>query len=115
VNARLQWWIAHAVCIAAIVALRLLPTSAQDANSAKEFYVRRCQFCHGISGRATSPGRTAGTKDFDAPSIWNQPDSQWASAIEKGLKKMPPYGRSMNAQQIRDVVAYIRTIAKPKV
>ena len=106
--------IARTRCVAAIIALMSAQAFAQGVDNVKDVYTQRCQSCHGVNSKATPQGRTAGTKDFDATAIWNQPNSQWAKAIANGLKKMPPYGRTISAQQIDDLVVYIRAIAKPR-
>jgi mono/diheme cytochrome c family protein len=39
-------------------------------------------------------------------------DEDLSSAIEKGKNKMPAYGKSLKPDQIKDLVAYIRSLAK---
>ena len=39
-------------------------------------------------------------------------DDDLAGIIEKGKAKMPAYGKSMKPDEIKDMVAYIRSLAK---
>ena len=39
-------------------------------------------------------------------------DDDLAGIIEKGKAKMPGYGKSMKPDEIKDMVAYIRSLAK---
>jgi len=78
---------------------------AQDAAST---YKAKCAMCHGADGK----GGKMGTKDFASPEIKSQSDAQLAEAITKGKGKMPAYGEKLKESEIKDLVTYIRGLAK---
>jgi mono/diheme cytochrome c family protein len=39
-------------------------------------------------------------------------DDEFAGAIEKGKGKMPAYGKSLKPDEIKAMVAYVRSLAK---
>lgn len=86
-----------AVCSASAV--------AQDAAAT---YKSKCAMCHGADGK----GGKMGTKDFASPEIKSQSDAQLAEAISKGKGKMPAYGEKLKESEIKDLVTYIRGLAK---
>jgi cytochrome c6 len=87
-----------AVCSASAV--------AQDAAST---YKAKCAMCHGADGK----GGKMGTKDFASPDIKGMTDAQLADVITKGKPpRMPAYGDKLKESEIKDLVAYIRTLGK---
>lgn len=86
-----------AVCSASAV--------AQDAAAT---YKSKCAMCHGADGK----GGKMGTKDFASPEIKSQSDAQLVEAISKGKGKMPAYGEKLKESEIKDLVTYIRGLAK---
>jgi mono/diheme cytochrome c family protein len=71
--------------------------------------------CHGADGKGETPaGKKMGAHDFAAPDVQKQSDADLAGVIAKGKNKMPGYEKSMSASDIKEMVAYIRTLAKGK-
>ena len=81
------------------------PAAAQDAAAT---YKARCAMCHGADGK----GGKMGTKDFASPEVKSQTDAQLAEAITKGKGKMPSYEGKLKDTEIKDLVTYIRSLAK---
>ena len=82
------------------------PAVAQDAAAT---YKAKCAMCHGADGK----GGKMGTKDFASPEIKSLSDAQLTEAITKGKPpKMPAYGEKLKDTEIKDLVAYIRTLGK---
>ena len=79
--------------------------AAQDAAAT---YKARCAMCHGADGK----GGKMGTKDFASPEVKSQTDAQLAEAITKGKGKMPSYEGKLKDTEIKDLVTYIRSLAK---
>lgn len=79
--------------------------AAQDAAAT---YKSKCAMCHGADGK----GGKMGTKDFASPEIKSQSDAQLVEAITKGKGKMPAYGEKLKESEIKDLVTYIRGLAK---
>ncbi len=53
-----------------------------------------------------------GVRDFASPEVAKETDAELTDVITKGRKKMPPYGNSLKEPQIKELVAYIRDLAK---
>ncbi|HTZ83331.1 MAG TPA: cytochrome c [Candidatus Acidoferrales bacterium] len=82
------------------------PAAAQDAAAT---YKAKCAMCHGADGK----GGKMGTKDFASPDIQSQTDAQLADTISKGKPpKMPAYGTKLSADDIKGLVAQIRSFKK---
>lgn len=83
---------------------------AQDAAT---LYKTKCAACHGPDGKgATAAGKSMGVRDFASPDVAKETDAQLTEIIAKGHNKMPAYGNSLKEAQIKDLVAYIRDLAK---
>ena len=96
---------------------------AQNATEGKKLYTTYCSTCHGETGKgdgmaaASLPAKPA---DHTNGAVMNQlSDKFLLEIISKGggaagkSTFMPSWGGSLNEKQIRDIVAYIRTLAVP--
>ena len=99
-----------------------------DAGRGADVYARYCQTCHGSSGRGDGPGASAlnpeprdfvGGFTFDADGDGERGTSDDLRAVVAngaasygGSKLMVPWGGTLSAQQIVDVVAHVRELAK---
>ncbi len=91
--------------------------SSDSVGKAKKVYNMDCALCHG----ATGDGKTDLAKDMqltlldwtDPKALAGQTDQQLFDTIRKGKGKMPPEeeSRAKNGE-VRDLVNYIRTLAK---
>lgn len=92
------------------IALSAATASAQDAAGV---YKTKCQACHGADGKGATPaGKNMGVRDFASPEVAKETDEQLIEVITKGRNKMPAYGNSLKEAQIKDLVSYIRDLAK---
>jgi mono/diheme cytochrome c family protein len=97
----------------AVAALCVSPARAQSA--AENLYKTKCAMCHAPDGSGNTPvGKKLGVRDFRSPEVQKETDAQLAEIIAKGKNKMPGYEKSLNANQIKELVAYIRELAKKK-
>jgi cytochrome c6 len=84
-------------------------SSSAAAQDAAATYKSKCAMCHGADGK----GGKMGTKDFASPDIQGMTDAQLTEVITKGKPpKMPAYGDKLKDSDIKDLVAYIRTLGK---
>lgn len=81
------------------------PALAQDAAAT---YKAKCAMCHGPDGK----GGKMGTRDFAAPEVQKESDADLAGIITNGKGKMPKYGEKLKEGEIKDLVTYIRGLAK---
>ena len=112
---------------AAVCALALCGPAAaaagQAAHPGKAVYERHCATCHGATGAADGPG--AATLVIKPPPLTNgrllNPlrDEFLITVVREGAgavglaPQMPAFGRLLTERDIRDVVAYVRTLAQP--
>jgi cytochrome c6 len=88
-----------------------VPAGAQDAGAA--VYKTKCAACHGADGKGeTAIGKADKIRDFGSAEVQQQGDADLTAIITTGKGKMPAYGKSLKPEQVKDLVAYIRTLAK---
>jgi mono/diheme cytochrome c family protein len=87
------------------------PAFAQAPGA--DTYKAKCAMCHGADGLATSPmAMKMKIVSFKAPAMLKAPDSQLFVATKNGKGTMKGYDGKLTDAQIKDVVAYIRTLQK---
>jgi mono/diheme cytochrome c family protein len=78
-------------------------------NAPGAYTAQGCVKCHGDNGK----GIIAGAPDFNDKS-WQgkRTDAQLAETIEKGKMPMPGYGSQLTSDQVKGLVAYVRSFGK---
>ncbi len=88
-------------------------TRAQSATA--DLYKAKCASCHAADGSGDTPaGKKLGAHDFRSAEVQKQTDAQLTEVIKKGKNKMPAYEKTLKEAQVKELVAYIRTLAKTK-
>lgn len=89
------------------------------AADAKELWDKNCAACHGKDGTGkTKMGEKLGVKDLtDAKVQAESKDDQMAKTIKEGIKegdktKMKAFGDSLSEEEIKALVAHIRSFKK---
>jgi cytochrome c6 len=88
-----------------------------DMANAKKVYADKCLKCHGETGKGDGP--KADTLEKKAADYTNKKemakftDADLVRITKDGKKPMPGYATKLTDQDIVDVIAYIRTFAKP--
>jgi mono/diheme cytochrome c family protein len=106
-----------------LVAFSLLSLSpnarADDAAAGKPLYAQHCVVCHGVHGKGNGPsGKKLDPKPTDFTTAVPN-DEEWFKATKLGTKaigksnNMEAYGAKLTDQQIRDVLAYVKTFKQP--
>jgi mono/diheme cytochrome c family protein len=96
------------ILLAAFVAA---PAFAQTGGA--DLYKAKCVLCHGGDGLATTPmAKNMKVLSFKDPAMVKASDSQFIASTTNGKGKMPAYKGKLTDAQIKDVVAYIRTLQK---
>lgn len=94
------------------LALWSTPAAADDAAAT---FKAKCAMCHGADGKGDTPvGKKMGIRDLTSPDVQKMSDDELTAITTKGKNKMPAYENKLSAAQIKDIVAYIRQLAKSK-
>lgn len=98
------------VCVA--LTLLALPVMADDVAGASTFK-GKCVMCHGADGGAdTAMGKKVAATDLRTDAVQSKDDTALIEVVTKGKNKMPAFGEKLDADQIKAVVAFIRTLKK---
>jgi mono/diheme cytochrome c family protein len=93
----------------------LIAPSAVRAQAAAATYKAKCAGCHGADGKAnTGPAKALGAHDFASDEVTKMSDADLITIVTSGKNKMPAYGKSLKDPEIKDLVAYVRELAKQK-
>jgi mono/diheme cytochrome c family protein len=110
------------VCVVAILAFSPGKAEAADAAAGKAKYQQFCSACHGMEGKGDGPGAASlnpKPRDHsDGKAMKAMTDDYLFKITKMGgaavgkAPTMPPWGGALSDQDIRNVVAFIRTLSK---
>jgi high-affinity iron transporter len=119
VDQRMKTLTSVGLALALMVGLPAQFAFAADGDSAKGkvVYEKLCVTCHGAQGKGDGPAglmMTPRPADFTNPKIKGKPDSELLKSIQDGRPPttMPGFKEQLSAQQISDVLAYIRSLGR---
>jgi len=91
------------------MAIFALPLASFAADAAADVFKSKCAMCHGPDGK----GKMAGTKDLGSAEVQKASDADLTATITNGKPpKMPAYKGKLTDDQIKSLVAYVRTFKK---
>ena len=88
--------------------------SAVGADERSENWQTNCSVCHGDDGRGqTEEGKKKGARDL-TNAKWQDrmEDARMIRSVTKGHDKMPSFEKKLSADEIKALVAEVRTLAK---
>lgn len=101
------------MCLGTLLFFLLFSSPARSQSSGEKTYKAKCASCHGPDGAgATAAGKATKARDFCSDGVKSESDDDWTAIIGKGKNKMPGYEKQLSAAEIKDVVAYIRSLCK---
>jgi len=86
----------------------------QDSAVAKSTFQTKCAMCHGPDGAGSEVGKSMNIPDLRSSVVQKLPDAQLAQVISDGKGGMPSFKSSLSEDQIRDLVAHIRSLRQKK-
>ena len=102
------------------MAAPLFGQSKGNSKNGQELYLEKCVLCHGSQGQGWDWSKKA-EPPIPVPDLAKtapQHSDQYLFDIVKGggeavgkTKFMPPFGFDLSDQEVRDIVAYIRTLS----
>lgn len=94
-----------------LIASLAIPALAQQPGAAT--YKAKCAMCHGADGTGNTPvGKSMKVRSLKSPEDVQATDATLFKQTKEGVGKMQGYAGKLTDDQIRDVVAYIRTLQK---
>lgn len=79
-----------------------------DVAAAGATFKAKCAGCHGADGKGKEMMKT---RDFASADVQKQSDADLSGIISNGKGKMPAY-KTMTPEQVKDMVAFIRSLKK---
>lgn len=104
-NSRL-WYFAVALFV-------VCPSWLAADDDAASLFKSKCAMCHAQDGSGNSPsGKALKAKDLRSQEAQSKSDAEISEVITKGQGKMPAFGQKLKPDQIQELVAYVRQLAK---
>jgi mono/diheme cytochrome c family protein len=103
----------NAAAVLGVLVLAAAP-AARAAAARSENWQTNCSVCHGDDGRGqTEEGKKKGARDL-TNAKWQDKieDARMVRSITKGHDKMPSFEKKLSADEIKALVAEVRTLAK---
>ena len=101
------------IVFAALATLAVLIASARAEDSGPATYKAKCALCNGPDGKGdTQVGKSLKIPDLGSADVQKESDAELTAVITSGKKQMPAFGKSLNRDQIMDLVIFIRSLAK---
>jgi cytochrome c6 len=88
-----------------------IPLSAAGQDAAATFK-SKCAGCHAADGTGSPMGKKMGAHDFTTADVQKMSDADLTDVIGKGKNKMPAYAEKLKPEEVKGLVAFIRTLKK---
>jgi cytochrome c6 len=96
-------------------ALLFVLATVARADDAAALFKAKCAACHGPDGKGdTGAGKALKVRDLASDGVQKQTDAQLIDITTNGKGKMPAYKGKITDDQIKQLVGYIRDLAKKK-
>ena len=93
--------------------LASISTAAVAQSAGADVFKAKCALCHGADGLAETPaGKVLKAASFKDPMVIKTPDAELVAIVKSGKNKMPSFQDKLTDDQIKAVIAYIRTLQK---
>lgn len=94
---------------AGLLLLAAVPASADGAA----LFKTKCASCHGTDGAGTTAmGKKLALRALASAEVQKQSDAVLTGIVSKGKGKMPPFGSKLSADEVKALVAHIRSFKK---
>jgi mono/diheme cytochrome c family protein len=99
--------------LALVLGLSLLSTTAGAQSDGAALFKAKCAPCHGPDGKGQTPmGKAVKARDLGSEEVQKESDAQLTEIVNNGKGKMPAYKGKLTDAQIKDLVAFVRTLKK---
>lgn len=101
----------RALPVAFCLVLFSAPLWAQDDGASQ--FKAKCAVCHGADGSgSTAVGKSMKLRDLRSADVQKQTNEELTAIITNGKGGMPAYKDKLTGDQIKQLVAHIRDLAK---
>ena len=91
----------------------LLVSPAVWADDAAATFKAKCAMCHGPDGKGDTPtGKAMKVVSLTSEEVQKQTDAQLIATTTNGKNKMPAFKGKLTDEQIKDLIKYVRGLAK---
>ena len=98
--------------IVSLAIASLLAPTVRAQSAAEKTYKAKCVACHAADGSGSEVGKKLGAHDFHSADVQKMNDAELTGVISNGKDKMPGYAKTMKPDEIKDLVGYVRELAK---
>ena len=99
--------------VAATIASPVLARGQSATTDGAALYKAKCAMCHGADGAGKTPmGQKLNIRDLHSAEVQKLSDADLSHSIAQGKGKMPGFGKTLNEDQIKLLVAHIRELGK---
>lgn len=96
--------------LALLLSLAMPVVAAADGAAT---YKAKCASCHGADGAGqTTMGKKFNLRDLGSADVQKQTDAQLTAITTDGKGKMPAYKGKLTDAQIKELVAFMRSLKK---
>jgi mono/diheme cytochrome c family protein len=113
INGKMQLRILMSGCLLTVAASSYAWSA--DAKAGKATYDKLCVSCHGADGKGNpAMAKALGEKGLNivAKDVQAKKDDELLKVIVEGAGKMPASGKNLSQQEQKDVLSYMRSLAK---
>ena len=108
-------WCVSGILFATVALVHAEPQAQSgDVAGGKTLFVRYCTGCHGSEGGGDGYRffRGPDLANLTSPATRKKSDADLLKTIHDGKPNMPPWNVRLSEKESRDVLAYVRTLAK---
>ena len=99
--------------ILAVLLLLATPLLADATPDGAAIFKSKCAMCHGPDGTGqTAMGKSLKLRSLASQEVQKQTDAELANIIANGKGKMPAKKGTLSAEEIKQLVAHIRSLGK---
>jgi mono/diheme cytochrome c family protein len=98
--------------VTAIAVMFVLALPVRVQNASETIYKSKCAARHGPDGSSSDTGKKLGAHDVKTADVQKMSGTELSTIIADGKGKMPAYGKSLKTEEIKGLVAYIRSLKK---
>jgi mono/diheme cytochrome c family protein len=99
------------ITLVCIISLLAISSTSFAQSPGADIYKSKCQSCHAADGSGNTPaGKSMKVRPFNSPEVVKMSDDDLIQVTRDGRGKMPAYAGKLTDDQIKAVVAHIRTL-----